>query len=105
MKRNAFVESIANKIIDLGLATPTILLLEAHKPLSFVGSQFLLIAQPTLDLFLPQNFMQNSINLLADPYQLEQLIIRLENDQQRTLADEPINVDNWPDFPAKESHS
>ncbi len=103
MKQSAFVESIANKIIDLGLATPAILLLEAHKPLSFIGSQLLLIAQPTLDLFLPQNFMQNSINLFADPHQFEQLITRLENDSRRSLTNLPNAPDNQPDLMSKES--
>lgn len=78
MKSIAFIEKIANRISDLGLTTPAILLLEAHKPVAFVGSQLLLIAQPTLDLFLPPNFTQNTIELLADPEQLEQLICRLE---------------------------
>lgn len=78
MNSDAFTEQIANKISDLGLTMPAIFLLEAHKPLAFVGSQLLLVSQPILDIFLPKNFVGNSANLLADSGQLEQLILKLE---------------------------
>jgi hypothetical protein len=73
-----FVEKAANKITDLGLGTPAILLLEAHKPLAFISSQLLLVAQPTFDIFFPQNLTRNIADLLADSDQLEQLITTLE---------------------------
>jgi hypothetical protein len=78
MDQANFVEKIANKIIDLGLTVPAIFLLEAHKPLAFVGSQLLLVAQPTLDLFLPDQFAGNLAGLLAEPADIDQLLIRLE---------------------------
>ena len=74
-----FVQKIADKIVDLKLTVPAILLLEAHKPLAFLGSQLLLVAQPTFDLFFPKNFTGNLADLLAEPYQLEQLIRSLES--------------------------
>jgi hypothetical protein len=52
--------------------------LEAHKPLAFLGSQCLLVAQPTLNLFISPPFTQNLVDLLADPEQVEQLIAHLE---------------------------
>ncbi len=73
-----FVEEVANKITELELAVPAILLLEAHKPLAFISSQLLLVTQPVLDIFLPHNLTGNVANLLADSAQLEQLITRLE---------------------------
>lgn len=78
MNTLTFIEKIANRISDLGLTTPAILLLEAHKPLAFIGSQLLLVAQPTLDFFIPQTFTRNTIDLLAEPEQLELLIGKLE---------------------------
>ncbi len=78
MPTNIFVEKVANRIIELRLTAPAILLLEAHKPLAFLGSQLLLVAQPILDIFLPQNLAGNTVDLLADPDQLEQLLTRLE---------------------------
>lgn len=73
-----FIQNVADKIADLRLTMPAILLLEAHKPLAFLGSQLLLIAQPTLDIFLPQNLVNDLAKLLAEPEQVEQLITRLE---------------------------
>lgn len=79
MDTNSFLKKLSQKITDLGLAQPAVLLLEAHKPLAFLGSQLLLVAQPTLDLFLPHKFTHHTVNLLSDTKQLEQLIARLQN--------------------------
>jgi len=75
---DTFIESTANKITRLGLAVPAVLLLEAHKPLAFLGSQLLLVAQPTLEFFLPRPVISQTVALLEDPAQLESLITRLE---------------------------
>ena len=84
MNSDNFIQKVADKITDLGLTGPAILLLEANKPLSFLGSQLLLVAQPTLDVFLPPSFTQQTINLLAHPEQIEQLITTLEAETQAT---------------------
>ena len=78
MKDEPFIQQISDKIRQLGLSTPAILLLEAHKPLAFIGSQLLLIAQPSLDIFLPKNLITRSVDFLAEPTHLEQLITNLE---------------------------
>ena len=78
METITFIDKVANKIADLGLTTPAVVLLESHRPLAFVGSQLLLVAQPTLDIFLPQNLVRNTANLLSSPDQLETLIVKLE---------------------------
>jgi hypothetical protein len=75
---STFIAKLAAKITDLGLTGPAILLLEANKPLTFVGSQLLLVAQPTLDMFLKPDITQNMADLLADSAQVEQLIMTLE---------------------------
>ncbi|MEW5960772.1 MAG: hypothetical protein AB1801_23855 [Chloroflexota bacterium] len=78
VKEINFTQIVANKIAELGLTVPAVLLLEAHKPLSFISSQLLLVAQPTLDIFLPQHLTRNLADLLADSTQVEQLITNLE---------------------------
>lgn len=78
MDQVTFVGKVAQKLTQLGLAAPAVLLLEAHKPLAFLGSQCLLVAQPTLNLFISPPFTQNLVDLLADPEGLEQLIAHLE---------------------------
>ena len=87
-----FAEKVANKIRDLGLTAPAILLLEAHKPLAFIGSQLLLIAQPTLDLILPPTFTRNAADLLADADQLEYLMTDLETGLTCQPPHAPVGV-------------
>jgi hypothetical protein len=89
-----FVQKVADKIIDLKLTMPAILLLETHKPLAFLGSQLLLVAQPTFDIFFPKNFIGNLAELLAEPQQLEQLILRLETETRspETLTSPGVKV-------------
>lgn len=90
MDHSNFVEKIANKIIDLRLTVPAIFLLEAHKPLAFVGSQLLLVAQPTLDLFLPDQFTGNLAGLLAEPAGIDQLLARLEASADQSHPSEEV---------------
>jgi hypothetical protein len=72
------VERIAHIIARWGLVTPAITFLEANKPLSFVGSQALLMLQPLTDLFVARELSADLITLLADRNRLEKLVARLE---------------------------
>jgi len=78
MTQTLFIEQLAEKISATGLVMPAVLLLESHKPLAFLASQMLLIAQPTLNLFISPTFTHNLTHLLAEDEQLEQLITTLE---------------------------
>lgn len=88
-QESGFAEKVADKIARLGLIAPAILLLEAHKPLSFISSQLLLVAQPTLDLFLTKPLSRELVDLLADSAQVEQLIVNLE----RKMNQESVSVE------------
>jgi len=85
MDQMTFVEKVARKISGLGLTAPAVLFLEAHKPLAFLSSQLLLIAQPTLNLFVSAHSTQNMVDLLADPTQFEQLMTQLEQKTSPSL--------------------
>lgn len=73
-----FADRLARKISELGLGSVAILFLEAHKPLSFAGSQALLLGQPLLDVFLPAGVTAEMSALLADRNEVERLIARLD---------------------------
>lgn len=73
-----YLNEWAQKIKRIGLATPAILALETHKPLSFILSQMLLVGQPMLDFFLPRHFSNNAVQLFSNRQQLEQFIDALE---------------------------
>jgi hypothetical protein len=78
MDQSIFIKQVTDTIARLGLLTPAVLLLEGSKPLAFIGSQFLLAAQPALDIFLTPGMTGQTIDLLADETQLEHLIASLE---------------------------
>lgn len=94
MDQVTFVEKIAHKISGLGLTAPAILLFEAHKPLAFLSSQLLLIAQPTLNLFVSPYTTQGMVDLLADPIQLDQLITQLEQKSPQALQPQLSSIQN-----------
>lgn len=89
MDQNLFIEKFTTKLTQLGLTGPILLLLEAHKPLAFLGSQLLLVAQPSLNFFISPFYTQGMIDLLADPHQVEQCLTRLE---QVTKKDNPAST-------------
>lgn len=73
-----FIDKVAHKISELGLGSMAIMLLEINKPLSFAGSQALLLGQPLLDIVLPAGVTAEMAALLADRTQIESLIQRLD---------------------------
>ena len=78
MSQDVLVEQLARRLRRWGLTTPAIAFLEANKPLSFVGSQVLLMLQPVTDLFVAHELTGDLAALLADRNRLEALIAHLE---------------------------
>ena len=77
-KREALIEDLAQKVRKRGLATPAILFLEIHKPLTYLASQSLLIGSGFLaPLFGPQN-VQQYVKLFESRENVERLIQRIE---------------------------
>lgn len=73
-----YIKKWAVKIKQLGLTVPAVLLLETHKPLSFIVNQMLLVGQPALNVFLSPDTTAHALNLFSDRAHLEQLIQELE---------------------------
>jgi hypothetical protein len=76
---DGLVECWARRIARWRLVTPAIILLEANKPLSFVGSQALLLLGPFVDFFGPAGWLTDACALLADRDRYEGLIVQLES--------------------------
>ena len=76
--RDPLVERMAHLIARWGLVTPAITFLGANKPLSFVGSQALLMFQPITDFFVARELSMDLATLLADRDRLDILLARLE---------------------------
>lgn len=77
-RRDELLDTIAQRIRGMGLATSAILMLEAHKPLSFLGSQVILILQPLLGFAFDDQTTRAAVALLEDRANVERLISRLE---------------------------
>lgn len=71
------VERIASTLEHWGLATPTAFFLEWSRPLAFVGSQFLLLAEPFLRPFVGPRAPEDWAALLADRRGVDLLLTRL----------------------------
>jgi hypothetical protein len=77
-RRDALIEDLAQKVRRRGLATPAILFLEIHKPLTYLASQSLILGSGFLaPLFGPQNVQQYA-KLFESRENVERLIQRIE---------------------------
>ena len=72
---NQSIGSLAVRLQDLGLATPTLMLLQILRPLGFVGSQCLTLLQP----LAPVQQWQERIGQTAAALEDEATWTRLEN--------------------------
>jgi hypothetical protein len=73
------IEKAATEIEKRKLEAPAILMLEAHKPLAFVGSQTSLMFAPFIAPFLGFDFVNNYSRLFADRENVERLLRRIES--------------------------
>lgn len=77
-ERDTLIETLAQKVQRYNMAMPAILLLEMNKPVTFLGSQALLLGSGFLaPLFGPQNVQRYS-KLFEDRQNVERLIRRIE---------------------------
>ena len=77
-QRDAAIDSIAKKVVDRRLETPAVLFLEMHRPLSFIGSQVVLVAMPLLAPLVGAQRTVDFSKLLRDRANVELLILRIE---------------------------
>ena len=79
-RRDELIENMAFRLRAWQLREPAIVLLALHAPLAFLGSQFLLAAEPLLGVLGRDRLAQDLALLLQDPQNIELLLTRLEND-------------------------
>ena len=73
-----FIGQIADAVCSHGLRLPTLIGLEAGRPFSLLGSQFLWILQPLLSLLVSRESISELAELLEEPSAVEKLIDQLE---------------------------
>jgi hypothetical protein len=89
-RRDQLIEEMAGHLRQWGLAAPGIAFLEANKPFTFLGGQFLLFVQPLLSTFVAPDITGEYAALLEDRDSVERLIHTLElNEALATEEDVP----------------
>ena len=88
-ERDQIVETIAQTIEHWGMASPAILLADSHRPLAFLGSQFLLMAQPLLGLIGWGDRAAGLVEVLGDRTGLQSLVTRLERGRSERAEGRP----------------
>jgi hypothetical protein len=77
-ERDAVIENIAKKTVEHRMATPAILFLEMHKPVSFFASQSLVVLSPFTAPCVGMDNVQDASKLLEKRENVEKLIQRIE---------------------------
>ena len=75
---NVFIDRISNKIYDSGLITPAIFFLEMTKPISLLGSHFLIFLGPVVNAFIQSDDYYRAAQVFEDSKNVELLIQKLE---------------------------
>ena len=73
------LDQLAKKIIKWRLGLPAILFLEMYKPLSFLGSQFMIVMGPVMHLFFSKVQYDRLAQILDHRDNVEHLLCLVES--------------------------
>jgi len=74
------MSKIANEIVQRQLTVPAIIFLETIKPLSFLGNQVLIFANPIVSLIVQSGNYYKFVRMLEDRENIEKLTIAIEEE-------------------------
>jgi hypothetical protein len=77
-EQDVFLDQTADFVRRSGLRVPTLMALDAGRPLTFLAGQMLWLAQPVLALLLPGKKVAKLARVLEKPEAISALISRLE---------------------------
>ena len=77
-KDRELLEELVAKIDRWHLTVPAILFLEMNKPISFVGSQLLIVISPFMHIFFKEEQYNRFVRLMAERDNVEILITMIE---------------------------
>ncbi|MEN8209901.1 MAG: hypothetical protein ABFR50_11695 [Candidatus Fermentibacteria bacterium] len=75
-----FMDKIAKEIVQRQLTVPAIIFLETIKPLSFLGNQVLIFANPIVSLVVQSGNYYKFVRMLEDRENVEKLTIAIEEE-------------------------
>ena len=73
-----FLEKVAKKIHQHGLVTPAVFFLELTKPLSLLGSHFLIFFGPIINSFVQAENYYRTVQVFEEPKNVELLLNIIE---------------------------
>ncbi|MCD4777234.1 MAG: hypothetical protein K8S15_14445 [Candidatus Aegiribacteria sp.] len=74
------MEKIAKEIVQRQLTVPAIIFLESVKPLSFLGNQLLIFANPVVSLVVRTGNYYKFVRMIEDRENVEKLTIAIEEE-------------------------
>jgi hypothetical protein len=87
-RRDELVELWAKKIVDRGLTSAAVFLLQAHVPLAGIGAQALIGFRPLVESLLRVDAAELAA-FLREPDNIERLVLRIEElDRERRQRDQ-----------------
>jgi len=78
-----WLERIADRVVQRGLAAPAVFLLQSVQPLSFVGSQVVAFFAPIASLVLPAQACEKAVQMLARRDAAQTLLRMIEDADRR----------------------
>ena len=78
-ERDCMLDRVAREVVRRRLEVPAVLALEMHRPLTFLGSQALVVFTPMLAPAFGLENLQKLSKLLEDRENLDRLIDRIED--------------------------
>ncbi len=77
---NDLAKRIAQKIVERDMAVPAIIFLESIKPVSFLGSQMLVFANPVVSLLVQSGDYYRFVRMIEDRDNVEKLTVAIEEE-------------------------
>lgn len=78
-----FMNGIAREIVQRQLTVPAIIFLETIKPLSFLGNQLLIFANPVVSLIVRTENYYKFVRMIENRENVEKLTIAIEEENAR----------------------
>lgn len=95
-ERDRLLDSAARAVVRRRLEVPAVLLLELNRPLTYLGSQALVLFTPLLGAAVGVETLQKLAKLLEDRENLDRLIDRIETLAGATPPPVPGALDDPP---------
>ena len=80
------MEKLSGEIVSRQLTVPAIIFLESIKPLSVLGNQLLVFANPLVSLVVSSGNYYKFVRMIEDRENIEQLILAIERENARDAA-------------------